>query len=265
MPLCLAQKLLLTARFRAEPMRSTALSHRAGRIPVATILLEANHTISVRHHKRRAWLERIGHHRKNVARVLMEGARRVVFVAPDSRPTSEGASMSWTIRIAAPMLDDIRADLLRPHSHAGERVGFVYARIGNQSGTEIQILPLRYSPVADAHYLIDPTVGAKIGSDAIRSAMQVALSDGLSVFHVHLHPHRGRPRFSSIDLEDYPHLVGGFRNVAPALPHGALLLSLDSAEGLVWLPKVPQPAVAGRIVIVGRPMKFIRDSGPHYA
>lgn len=173
--------------------------------------------------------------------------------------------MTWTVRINAHMLGEIRKDLARTHPHAAERVGFVYARMGNQGGPELQILPARYESLPDSDYIPDDEVGAKIGSVAIRRAMQNSLADGVGVFHVHMHEHRGRPGFSPVDLAAYPGLITGFQNVSPALAHGALLLSHDSCECLVWLLGTKRPTGGGRIVVVGRPMNFFGDAGGLYA
>jgi hypothetical protein len=173
--------------------------------------------------------------------------------------------MTWTFRIASQMIDEVRRDLARPHAHAAERIGFVYARTGNEGGPELQILPHKYAPVADADYIEDEEVGAKINSNAIRTAMQVSLSEQLGVFHVHMHHKKGRPRYSPVDLETYPGLIKGFQNISSKLAHGALLLSPDSLECLVWLPRSKQPSQGGRIVVVGRPMNFLGGSGGLYA
>lgn len=173
--------------------------------------------------------------------------------------------MTWTLRIQSQMLDQIRQDLERPHAHAAERVGFVYVQMGNVGGPELQILPVRYAPVRDEDYLEDFEVGAKIGSAAIRQAMQTSLSDGVGVFHVHMHEHKGRPRFSSVDIQAYPDLVRGFQNISRTLAHGALLLSRDSVECLVWMPGAKRPADGGRVVITGRPMGFFPVTGGLYA
>jgi hypothetical protein len=173
--------------------------------------------------------------------------------------------MTWTLRISAQMLGNIRRDLMRPHAHAAERVGFVHARIGNHDGRELQVLPYRYAPVEDADYLRDDKVGARFGSNAIRQAMQISLTDASSVLHVHMHEHRGRPRFSQVDLESYPSLVRSFRNVSPGRPHGALLLSDDAMDCLLWPPGRDHPEEGGRIVIVGRPMGFASGTGGLYA
>lgn len=173
--------------------------------------------------------------------------------------------MSWTIRITTQMLSEIRQDLARVHPHAAERVGFVFARMGNRDGPELQVLASSYSPIPDEDYLVDDLVGAKIGSRAIRRAMQTALSEHVGVFHVHMHEHKGRPRFSSVDLDSYPSLVNGFQNVAPSVAHGAMLLSYDSCECITWLPGNKRPTAGGRIVAVGRPMRFFGEAGGLYA
>jgi hypothetical protein len=171
--------------------------------------------------------------------------------------------MTWCIRITRGMVDEIRTDLRRPHAFAAERVGFLLARAGNQTGAEWVVLPLTYQPVLDEHYMDDPKVGARVGSDAIRAVMQTLLQHGLTALHVHMHEHAGRPRFSRVDLANYPALISGFRNVAPRVAHGALLLSEDSCDALVWLPGSDQLLGGGRIVVVGRPTGFF-DGGELY-
>lgn len=172
--------------------------------------------------------------------------------------------MTWTFKIARELLTRIREDVRRPHPFAWERVGFLFARVGNQSHDEKIILPLTYTPVPDDQYIDDPEVGARINSAAIRAAMQAGLSTGMSVFHAHMHEHSGRPRFSRVDLVNYPDLVRALRNVAPGVPHGALLLSEDSCDALVWAPGAERATPGGRIVVVGRPTNFL-EGGTLYA
>jgi len=172
--------------------------------------------------------------------------------------------MTWTFKITRDMIDQVRRDLHTTHPFAAERVGFLFARVGNQSEQEKLILPAMYSPVQDHQYIDDPKVGACIDSSAIRSAMQTALASGVSVFHVHMHEHKGRPRFSRVDLANYPGFIGAMRNVAPNVAHGALLLSEDSCDALVWLPGIAQPVPGGRIVTTGRPTDFL-EGGALYA
>ena len=75
-----------------------------------------------------------------------------------------------------------------------------------------------------------------------------------------MHEHIGRPRFSRVDTTNYPSLISAFRNVAPSIVHGAILLSEDSCDALVWLPQAQRPVSGGRIVIVGRPIDFFNGS-----
>ena len=164
--------------------------------------------------------------------------------------------MSWCLRISKALIEQIRSDLKRPHSHAAERVGVVFAQMGNVQGKELLLLPTRYEPVLDQEYIEDRFVGARIGSAPIRRAMQTILSEGLGAFHVHTHEHRGRPRFSRVDLQHLPPLVQSFRSVGPRLAHGALLLSDDQCACLVWLPGKSESSADGRIAVVGRPMQF---------
>lgn len=168
--------------------------------------------------------------------------------------------MTWTLRVTNDLLDAARRDLRRSHSHAAERVGFVLCRVGNELGTEKLLLPFEYMPVRDEYYIPDPFVGARIDGNAIRFAMERVLRDRAAVLHVHLHEHRGRPTFSKVDIDNYPLFVRAFRNVGADMPHGALLLSHDCADALVWLPGRSGPVPGGRIVVTGRPLGFSAGS-----
>jgi hypothetical protein len=74
-----------------------------------------------------------------------------------------------------------------------------------------------------------------MGQEAIRNALNLALLDTVGVFHVHIHAHHGRPRFSGVDLREQHKFVPDFFKVRPEMPHGAVVLSYDHAIGRVWL------------------------------
>src|SRR5258708_3471007 len=96
-------------------------------------------------------------------------------------------------------LHDATRDRLRiPHSFAAERVAFAFGRRGTLPGGEVLILA-DVLHVDDADYEADPSVGARIGSTAIHKALQRALDLRAAAFHVHVHEHRGVPRFSRVD------------------------------------------------------------------
>jgi len=151
----------------------------------------------------------------------------------------------------------MQADLRRPHPFAGERVGFLYCRLANAKADHLIILMTAYVPLADERYLPDPTVGARIDSAAIRSAMQGVIDRGEGVFHTHLHPWPGRPTFSLTDRTELPKLVSSFQTVGQSQAHGLFLLSDNEAYADVWLPGHKKPTAASRINLVGFPMSLI--------
>ena len=67
-----------------------------------------------------------------------------------------------------------------------------------------------YTPVADEDYEIDPRVGAKIGSAAMRKAVQSAYRPAATLLHVHTHGGHGEPGFSGVDLNSAKDFVPGF-------------------------------------------------------
>jgi hypothetical protein len=169
--------------------------------------------------------------------------------------------MKWNIRLIGQLADQIRADLRRPHAFAAERVGFLRCRVATLDQAGWLILPFDYLPIPDERYIRDDTVGAKIDSSAIRIAMDAAMADDIAILHVHLHEHAGQPGFSRTDLNSYPGLVRALQNAAPSRPHGAIVLSDDSANALIWLPGSSRPERGGKIVVVGRPMRFLTEGG----
>src|ERR1051326_2196944 len=130
--------------------------------------------------------------------------------------------MKTNLRIARKLLQDVREDLTRPHPFAFERVGFLACKVAETKPRGVIVYPYHYLPVEDEDYLHDVRVGAMMGPDAIRKALQFAFKNRVSMFHVHLHDHYGSPRFSDIDLRENSNFVPDFWHVRPTFPHGAL-------------------------------------------
>lgn len=166
--------------------------------------------------------------------------------------------MSTRLRVLRPFFDEIITDLQRPHEFAFERVGFIACRSGDLDNGTL-LLPTRYDPVFDVDYLPDETVGARIGSDAIRRAMQHALENDVTMLHVHFHGNSGKPFMSGVDQRESQKLIPAFFNVRPARPHGALILSRDSAALWLWDGKEQKVRLVDDISIVGDPMRLVRS------
>ncbi len=150
---------------------------------------------------------------------------------------------------------------LRSLSPTGRYTDDIPGKCGciGESRTQIKdtlmILVSTYTPVRDEDYIDDPTVGAKIGSSAIRSAMQRSLDTGMGAIHTHMHEGTGRPGFSSTDRKSMNNLMPSFFNVSPHVPHGALVFNQDSIVGVIWKDKLTSLDIA-RISVVGYPCQF---------
>ena len=131
-------------------------------------------------------------------------------------------------------LHAVKQELDRPHPFAAERVGFISVRAMTTCNALV-LLAEAYHPVADDDYVDEPTVGAMMGHEAIRKALNVALFQPVGMFHVHLHDHRGAPRFSRTDLHEQLKFVPDFFKVRPNMPHGAIVMSHNLATGRIWL------------------------------
>ncbi|SRR6266446_7876817 len=160
------------------------------------------------------------------------------------------------VRISRALYGRVKEDLARRHEFAYERVGFLSAKLGNATFDEPLVLFWNYYPVPDGQYIEDPHSGARINSDAIREAMQRVLDTGDGLFHVHCHEHRGKPGFSSMDLEETPRIVSSLQVANPMQAHGMVLLSNDYCIGRVWVPNSTEPIVADCVSVIGYPVEL---------
>lgn len=152
--------------------------------------------------------------------------------------------MIVTLKARAGLIDAVRHDLARPHAFAYERVGFIRAKCA-WLGQRLELLACGYSPVDDADYEHAAGVGAQIGSDAIRKALQSAYRPQQSLLHVHTHGGRGLPQFSPTDRRSAEEFVPSFFTTLPRMPHGILVLSDNAAAGLLWLAEDRGPVPIG--------------------
>ncbi len=161
------------------------------------------------------------------------------------------------IRLPESIHKQMLDDLYRAHSFAYERVGFLYTRSIQLPDCTLLILAFSYQPIADDQYIDDATVGAKIGSTAIRSGMQYILSHQCGSFHVHLHDHSGKPGPSGVDRKSLPAVVHSFSNANPRQAHGIIILSRDSIYAEVLSDPSTAFRLVDRVTIIGYPMKLI--------
>jgi hypothetical protein len=166
----------------------------------------------------------------------------------------EGCGVKVRFKITAALLETIRADLRRPHPFAYERVGFISAKLA-RSAEAVLVLAQTYRPVADEDYLPDVSVGAMMGPEAIRKAMEWALVESVGIFHVHTHGGGGMPGFSDVDMRESAKFVPDFLKAAPQNIHGAIVLSDNAAAGRVWFARDRRPQRVAGFVEVGTPLR----------
>lgn len=169
--------------------------------------------------------------------------------------------MRVTFKLTRRMFTAIQDDLRRSHPFAFERVGWLRCRVGDAADGGLIVLAHDYHPVADTDYIDDPSVGAMMGAGAIRKALQIALNDRVSIFHVHMHAHPGRPRFSRVDTRETVKFVPDFWSVRPDMPHGAIILSDNAGFGRCWYPTNIISDVS-EFIIVGAPhVRVLEEHG----
>ena len=94
--------------------------------------------------------------------------------------------MKTILKATGSFLDDVRSDLARPHEFAAERVGFISVGVDSAKNSLI-LIAKAYHPLADEDYVNDQSVGAMMGQEAIRKALNVALLGSAGMFHIHMH------------------------------------------------------------------------------
>jgi hypothetical protein len=163
--------------------------------------------------------------------------------------------MNVRFKIPGELLKAAMANLRRRHVFAAERVGFFLCRPAHLAEDGLLVLAQDFHAVADEDYLDDPRAGATMGPAAIRKALQKTYSQRASMFHIHIHEHLGKPGFSGTDSRETARFVPDFWNVQHDLPHGAIVLSQDSAYGRCWIPGKDDPVEISEFVAVGVPMR----------
>ena len=161
-----------------------------------------------------------------------------------------------TIRVPDELCQKIRKDLARKHDFAYERVGFAIGKSKELHDDNELIIITDYVPVDDNHYIEDNSVGARINSDAIRNAMQIAMNKKCSIFHIHEHCGTGTPSFSFTDLNELPGIIDAMINANSNNIHGLLLLSEDGINATVKMKPSKGEAILEKVIRVGYPMSF---------
>jgi len=157
------------------------------------------------------------------------------------------------LKLPATLVAAVRADLQRPHPFDCERVGFIKAKQGALPNGGVVLLGYDHLVVPDNAYEKDDTVGARIAAAGFMPARQAAFSYRLSIVHVHLHDHVGRPGPSITDRRETSAFMPDFVSVARSVPHAALILSRDSGHATAWFGSQVLPV--SPISIVGMPMR----------
>jgi hypothetical protein len=165
--------------------------------------------------------------------------------------------MSIKLRMTRSFWHALQADLRRPHAFAAERVAFTFGRRGIAQPGDVIVMST-FEPVDDGDYEDDPSVGARIGAQAIHKGLKRAAQLRAAAFHVHLHEHLGMPWFSRTDLRELPPIMDPFQHVVREQPRGLLLLSDDDCVGLVWSSSSTKPSAISDVTIVGSPMRLLR-------
>lgn len=165
--------------------------------------------------------------------------------------------MRIAVKALTSTIASVMFDLRRPHPFAFERVGFLVCHTADLPDSGLLLLVSDYIPVRDEDYIDDPRYGATISADGFEAAWRLAFGSPVSIFHVHMHEHKGIPRFSAVDNEESANFVPDFLKVRPTMPHGALVLSEDAAWGRCWTSRTKPPTLITDFHFIGAPMRSV--------
>lgn len=165
---------------------------------------------------------------------------------------------SITIKMTRHLLDKVMSDMKRVHEFAYERIGFLESTWKQFENDNAIIFMTGYHSIPDDQYIDDPSVGARINSEAIRTARVRTFKKQKGCFHVHYHSisFDSIPEFSDSDLKENPDIIRSFSLVSREQAHGMLLLGDKGFNALVRLPNSNELVYVDRVVIVGNPMEF---------
>jgi|SRR6266568_5493256 len=167
--------------------------------------------------------------------------------------------MRSLFRMTSELFEQLHDDLSRPHPFAFERVAFLSCKTAHLAGGGTVLLAHSAHVVADDDYEPSETMGALLGSAAFRKILQYGYAHCVSIFHVHRHDHQGLPEFSKVDVQESAKYVPDFFKVRPNQPHGAIVLSHDSATGLIWPSRIGKPEAIDGFVVVGARLLEIKN------
>lgn len=160
------------------------------------------------------------------------------------------------LRLPKCLYEAMTQDLNRPHPYASERVGF-FSTSTISAGEHFDIITITgYHVIPDDEYINDRSVGAKINTQAIRSAMERIIQTGNGCLHVHLHSHDGKPTPSGTDLKSLPDISRSFLNANPETVCGYLIISNDNFFCSVYEENKKNPVKVDQMTIIGNPMNF---------
>jgi hypothetical protein len=120
------------------------------------------------------------------------------------------------------------------------------------------VLLTRYHAIPDDRYIDDPSVGARIGPDAMTWAMQAVYHGRPTregIFHIHMHGCAGETGMSRTDAREVPPMIPGFRSVGREAAHGIVILSLDHGSAWVCLPGSKDLVSCGSLSVIGTPVR----------
>tara|TARA_B100001971_G_scaffold162689_1_gene153001 strand:+ start:3825 stop:4325 length:501 start_codon:yes stop_codon:yes gene_type:complete len=166
--------------------------------------------------------------------------------------------MNVQIRVHQNLYEEAFRDLRRPHPFAYERVGFLSSSTVQIDPEHVLVLLTDFHSIPDDHYLENPDVGACIGTEAIRAAMQRSIALQAGQIHTHIHEHWGQPHPSSDDLEGVPPINRSLSLTSPNQTSGYLILSHNSAWAELNVAKSGLITRADKFTVVGFPLRFLQ-------
>ena len=126
------------------------------------------------------------------------------------------------------LIGEIIQDLIRPHSFAFERLGYILGEI--KDGVLVLNEWMKFE---DFFYEDNKEVGARIGANGMTFLMRKVFSTKKHFFHTHLHDFQDVPYFSGVDMRSLLEVTPSLFDFSGIGPHGAFLIGRKSSK-LIW-------------------------------
>lgn len=172
---------------------------------------------------------------------------------------AESVTKPWSVRISAPLFDDMRRHLFPGDDD--EHGGVITAGIV-ETDTQVRLLAREWVPAADGVDYVPGQRGYRMLTSEFVARLSGRCDDERLVYlAVHCHPGHGPVSFSRDDLNSHERGYPALLDVTRGGPVGALVFSEDAVAGDIWTPGIERRSI-DHAVVVGENVRVLSPGAP---